>query len=190
MWKRQLPRDRFLASMSHELRTPPPNAHPRLHRHPADEVARPADPRSERQFDGPVYAPHLLSLINDLLDLAQRSSPESEVEPGAVGAWRVRKWPRPAPVGEAKGLGFVATSPRRPSPPSRNAAPRQSSTSQQRAIQSSTDTDSRLQVGGAQEAAERDGIHVCRSTGDGIKTEDQARLFAFTQVEASGKTAL
>lgn len=185
-------KDRFLATMSHELRTPL-NAIIGFTGTLLMKLPGPLTNDQEKQLRTvQSSARHLLSLINDLLDLAKIESGKVELnyEPivcqavlqGVVTALR--------PLAEAKGLRFEMHL------PSRECIVR----SDRRILSQIllnlannaikfTDTGgvSIELISGESEGRKQTEFHVT-DTGIGIRAEDQAKLFqAFTQIDQTGK---
>jgi len=176
-------KDRFLATMSHELRTPL-NAilgftGILLMRLPGELT-----PEQERQLNiVKGSADHLLSLINDLLDLAKIQAGMLQLLPETVDVAALLRDVHAAltPLAQAKSLVFEVDLPDQPVPlETDHRALRQIVLNLANNALKFTDRGSvRLSVrrnGAGTEIAVRD-------TGVGINAEDQARLFsAFTQV--------
>jgi len=109
--KASLAKDRFLASMSHELRTPL-NAIIGFTGTLLMRLPGPLTPDQDHQLQTVrTSARHLLSLINDLLDLAKIESGKVEVETELVACQGVLNEVITAlrPLAEAKGLTFELT---------------------------------------------------------------------------------
>jgi protein-histidine pros-kinase len=103
-----LAKDRFLASMSHELRTPL-NAVIGFTGTLLMRLPGPLSAEQERQLKTvQSSARHLLSLINDLLDLAKIDSGKVELTFGPVACGKVVEEVAASlrPLAEAKGLSF------------------------------------------------------------------------------------
>jgi PAS domain S-box-containing protein len=108
-------KDRFLASMSHELRTPL-NAIIGFTGTLLMRLPGPLTPDQAHQLETVrTSARHLLSLINDLLDLARIQSGKVEVNSEPVVCQRVVEEVATTlrPLAEAKGLTFDVTLPAR-----------------------------------------------------------------------------
>jgi len=106
-------KDRFLASMSHELRTPL-NAIIGFTGTMLMKLPGPLNAGQEKQMSTiQSSSKHLLSLINDLLDLAKIESGKVELQAEAVECGAVLDEVVAAlrPLGEAKGLAFAARAP-------------------------------------------------------------------------------
>jgi PAS domain S-box-containing protein len=101
-------KDRFLASMSHELRTPL-NAIIGFTGTMLMKLPGPLNPEQAKQLTTiQSSSKHLLSLINDLLDLAKIESGKVELQPEPVACRSVLEEVSAGlrPLGEAKGLKF------------------------------------------------------------------------------------
>jgi PAS domain S-box-containing protein len=187
-----LAKDRFLASMSHELRTPL-NAILGFTGTLLMKLPGPLTADQEKQLRTvQASARHLLSLINDLLDLAKIESGKVEVHLEPVDCLGVVQEVATAlrPLAEAKGLTFEATV----SPPDLAVRADRRALSQillnltNNAIKFTEKGQVRLLVGQREESGRTRTAFRVSDTGTGIRTEDQARLFqAFTQVDASRK---
>ena len=108
-----LSKDRFLASMSHELRTPL-NAIIGFTGTLLMKLPGPLNAGQEKQLSTiQTSSRHLLSLINDLLDLAKIESGKVELQPEPVACKAVLDEVSAAlkPMGEAKGLKFETRAP-------------------------------------------------------------------------------
>ena len=106
--KASLAKDRFLASMSHELRTPL-NAIIGFTGTLLMRLPGPLTPDQDHQLQTVrTSARHLLSLINDLLDLAKIESGKVEIDTESVACQRVvnEVVTTLRPLAEAKGLTF------------------------------------------------------------------------------------
>lgn len=183
-------KDRFLASMSHELRTPL-NAIIGFTGTLLMRLPGPLTADQEKQLRTIQHsAKHLLSLINDLLDLAKIESGKIQLHPERVNCQSLinRMIDTLMPIAEQKGLRLKATLP-------------------ERAIETTTDHRAVSQIlinltnnaikfteegDVVIELAERhaDGTRFIEisvnDTGTGIRTEDQPQLFqAFTQIDSS-----
>ncbi len=179
-------KDRFLATMSHELRTPL-NAIIGFTGTLLMKLPGPLNSGQERQLQTiQTSAKHLLSLINDLLDLAKIESGKVQLNLEAVGCQAILDEVITSlrPLAEAKGLKFETFSPHDD-------------------IIVQTDRRALSQIlinltNNAIKFTERGSIQVALShppqdtstteisvtdTGTGIRTEDQAKLFqAFSRV--------
>jgi PAS domain S-box-containing protein len=185
-----LAKDRFLASMSHELRTPL-NAIIGFTGTLLMQLAGPLTADQERQLTTiETSAEHLLSLINDLLDLAKIESGKVELnfEPVACQSVLDKVAATLRPLAENKGLAFETQTPRHDlvihtdqralSQIIINLANNAIKFTEQGSVQLQLD---RRQANGQRLVA----ISVI-DTGIGIRPEDQDRLFkAFEQVDAS-----
>ncbi|MGB5080683.1 MAG: PAS domain S-box protein [Burkholderiales bacterium] len=106
-------KDRFLASMSHELRTPL-NAIIGFTGTLLMKLPGPLNAEQDKQLSTVQSSSrHLLSLINDLLDLAKIESGKVELQPEPVACKAVLDEVSAAlkPLGEAKGLRFETQAP-------------------------------------------------------------------------------
>jgi PAS domain S-box-containing protein len=187
-----LAKDRFLASMSHELRTPL-NAIIGFTGTLLMKLPGPINEAQEKQLRTvQTSARHLLSLINDLLDLAKIESGKVELVPEPVQCQGVVQDVVAGlrPSAESKGLAFEAEV----SPPDLVVRADRRALSQillnlaNNAIkfteQGRVDIRVSRRVQGGATLTE----FSVEDTGSGIRAEDQARLFqAFTQVDASRK---
>lgn len=107
-------KDRFLASMSHELRTPL-NAIIGFTGTLLMELPGTINEEQKRQLDTvQSSAKHLLSIINDLLDLAKIESGKVEIQLGALDCRTVVDEVATAlrPLAEGKGLAFEVSLPK------------------------------------------------------------------------------
>jgi protein-histidine pros-kinase len=187
-----LAKDRFLASMSHELRTPL-NAIIGFTGTLLMKLPGPLTADQEKQLRTvQSSARHLLSLINDLLDLAKIESGKVELnlEPLACRAVveEVATALRPSAV--EKGLEFAATV----SPPDLIVKADRRALSQillnltNNAIKFTDKGRVALAVGRRSEGGRAVTEFRVSDTGVGIRADDQARLFQpFAQVDASRK---
>jgi len=186
-----LAKDRFLASMSHELRTPL-NAIIGFTGTLLMRLPGPLTEDQEKQLSTvQVSARHLLSLINDLLDLAKIESGKVEVdfEPILVQSVVGEVATALRPLAESKGLRFEVNVP---------AGGLELMTDRRALSQILLNlTNNAIKFtdnGGVaidlNQSSEKDQILTeirVTDTGIGIKPEDQERLFqAFTQVEGKG----
>ena len=106
-------KDRFLASMSHELRTPL-NAIIGFTGTLLMKLPGPLNAEQDKQLSTVQSSSrHLLSLINDLLDLAKIESGKVELQPEPVACKAVLDEVSAAlkPLGEGKGLKFETRAP-------------------------------------------------------------------------------
>jgi PAS domain S-box-containing protein len=187
-----LAKDRFLASMSHELRTPL-NAILGFTGTLLMKLPGPLNADQEKQLQTvKTSARHLLSLINDLLDLAKIESGRVEVHPESIVCQSVIQEVAATlqPLAELKGLRFETKMP-----------------SENLVVQFDRRALSQILINLANNAVKfTDKGSVCVEvvrrreqgrartdfnvvdTGIGIRPEDQAKLFqAFIQVDASSK---
>ena len=179
---------RFLASMSHELRTPL-NAIIGFTGTLLMRLPGPLLPDQERQLRTvQASAKHLLSLINDLLDLAKIESGKVEVNLEPVECRGVLDELVTAlrPTAEAKGLVFQATI----TPPDVSVKADRRALSQI-LLNLTSNAIKFTETGSVDLHIRRSGIARRRielsisDTGVGIRDEDQTKLFqAFTQVES------
>ena len=186
-----LAKDRFLASMSHELRTPL-NAIIGFTGTLLMKLPGPLTADQDKQLRTvQSSARHLLSLINDLLDLAKIESGRVELHLGPVDASAVVQEVAASlrPTAEAKRLSFEVVVTQGITVQADRRALSQILLNLTSNAVKFTDTGSvRLEVrrrpmgeGGLTE-------FLVSDTGVGIKAEDQDRLFqAFKQVQASGQ---
>ena len=183
-----LAKDRFLASMSHELRTPL-NAIIGFTGTLLMKLPGPLLPDQERHLRTvQSSARHLLSLINDLLDLAKIESGKVEINLEAVECGRVVDEVAAAlrPAAEAKGLEFLA------SVEAGDLAVQADRRALSQILLNLTSNAIKFTEGGRvsirverrMDGADRIAFHIC-DTGVGIRAEDQGMLFqAFTQVDS------
>lgn len=182
-----LAKDRFLASMSHELRTPL-NAIIGFTGTLLMRLPGPLTNDQQRQLNTiQTSARHLLSLINDLLDLAKIESGKVEIDFEPVVMQSVIEEVTSAlrPQAESKGLLLHATMPQREVivMTDRRALSQILLNLTSNAIKFTEQGSVSLEV--AQETSVTE-VTVA-DTGIGIRTEDQERLFqAFTQVTRKG----
>jgi PAS domain S-box-containing protein len=187
-----LAKDRFLASMSHELRTPL-NAIIGFTGTLLMKLPGPLNPQQEKQLNTvKTSARHLLSLINDLLDLAKIESGKVELKLEKVNCQSVIKEVSTtlSTLAESKGLKFEVIMP-------------------EEDITVNTDRRTLMQIiinlaNNAIKFTEKGIIKIqlipsktneqdfaliqIQDTGCGIKTEDQVKLFqAFQQMTMPGK---
>jgi protein-histidine pros-kinase len=186
-------KDRFLAGMSHELRTPL-NAILGFTGTLLMKLPGPLTPDQEKQLNTiRTSARHLLSLINDLLDLAKIESGKVELHFELVNCQNVIDEVATAlrQAAEAKNLQFKITVP---------VAPLTLRTDQRalnqilinltnNAIKFTESGEVRLELIERSSAGQDLVEFRVTDTGCGIRAEDQARLFrAFEQVGAAGST--
>ncbi len=187
-----LAKDRFLASMSHELRTPL-NAIIGFTGTLLMRLPGPLTADQEKQLRTvQTSGRHLLSLINDLLDVAKIESGRVEMNLEPVECQGVVDEVATAlrPSAEAKGLAFTAAV----SPPQLNVRADRRALSQillnliNNAIKFTQQGFVQLLVNSRREDGRTVIEFSVSDTGVGIQPDDQARLFqAFTQVENSRK---
>lgn len=181
--KANLAKDRFLASMSHELRTPL-NAVIGFTGTLLMRLPGPLTDDQERQLQTvKSSARHLLSLINDLLDLAKIESGKVELdtEPVPCDVVLTEVVSTLRPQAEAKGLTLTLDAGRADliARTDRRALSQILLNLTNNAIKFTDRGSVRLEVG---ETNQRIDIRVI-DTGIGIRPEDQERLFeAFAQV--------
>jgi PAS domain S-box-containing protein len=181
-------KDKFLASMSHELRTPL-NAiigftGTLLMRLPGPLTADQEKQLRTVQSSGK----HLLSLINDLLDLAKIESGKAEIQREAVNCRAVIEEIQTSlrPITEAKGLIFLIEIPREELVvwTDRRALHQILLNLANNALKFTDEGNVQIHVS---ETASKSGPVVefaVTDTGRGIRREDQDKLFqAFTQVD-------
>ena len=188
-----LAKDRFLASMSHELRTPL-NAIIGFTGTLLMKLPGPVNAEQEKQLKTVQSgAKHLLSLINDLLDLAKVESGKVEIVPEDVVCQRVLDdvGRTLRPMAEAKGLQFQATL------PDHDVLARTDRRALSQIVINLANNAIKFTNQGSVslELLERRGnsgrLVVIRviDTGIGIRAEDQRRLFqAFEQVDSSHRS--
>lgn len=185
-------KDHFLATMSHELRTPL-NAIIGFTGTLLMKLPGPLTADQEKQLRTvQSSARHLLSLINDLLDLAKIESGKVELHTEPVAFRGVVQEVATAlrPLAEGKGLRFEACT-----PPDEVVVRADRRALSQILLNLVNNAIKFTDAGGVtMELARRDagGGHVAEfavtDTGIGIRPDDQAKLFqAFTQVDPSGK---
>jgi PAS domain S-box-containing protein len=185
-------KDRFLATMSHELRTPL-NAIIGFTGTLLMKLPGPLNDGQEKQLRTiQGSARHLLSLINDLLDLAKIESGKVELNLEPVECRGVVEEVVTAlrPSAEDKGLDFEAAV----FPPDLTVRADRRALSQvllnltNNAIKFTERGGVRIEVVRTQAGGGAVAEFRVADTGIGIQSEDQARLFqAFTQVDPSGK---
>ena len=184
-------KDRFLASMSHELRTPL-NAIIGFTGTLLMKLPGPLNPEQGKQLGTiQVSARHLLSLINDLLDLAKIESGKVEVHFDDVDCRSVVNEVASAlgPLAEAKGLAFEVSTPKKDVVvrTDRRAFSQIVINLTNNAIKFTERGHVRIAVARTRDGDARGGTEICVSdTGAGIRPEDKARLFhAFEQLEST-----
>jgi PAS domain S-box-containing protein len=190
--KALLAKDRFLATMSHELRTPL-NAILGFTGTLLMKLPGPLTGDQEKQLRTvQASARHLLSLINDLLDLAKIESGGVELNLETFACLDVVQEVTTTlrPLAEAKGLQLEA----KVSPADLTVRADRRALSQillnltNNAIKFTARGRVQLLAGRRQEAGRLLSEFSVSDTGVGIRAEDQAKLFqAFTQVDVSSK---
>jgi protein-histidine pros-kinase len=186
-----LAKDRFLASMSHELRTPL-NAIIGFTGTLLMRLPGPLTPDQEHQLDTVrSSARHLLSLINDLLDLARIESGKVEIQLEPVACQRVLNEVVTTlrPLAEAKGLTFELSMPAQDviARTDRRAFSQVLLNLTNNAIKFTERGLVRLEIVKPLENARTIEIRVIDG-GSGIRQEDQEKLFkAFTQLATTGR---
>ncbi len=182
-------KDRFLASMSHELRTPL-NAIIGFTGTLLMKLPGPITPDQEKQLKTVQGSSrHLLSLINDLLDLAKIESGKVTLSPEPISCRSLLEEVAAAlrPAAEGKGLSFELLLP----PPELLVLADRRALSQilinltNNAIKFTEQGQIRLEV--AAKADDRRILEIrVTDTGIGIQAEDQAKLFeAFSRVNSA-----
>jgi PAS domain S-box-containing protein len=180
-------KDRFLATMSHELRTPL-NAIIGFTGLMLMKLPGPLTPDQERQL-GLVQTSgrHLLSLINDLLDLAKIESGNVELHvetaDGSAVIEEVAQTLRPTAL--AKGLKLELAAARQPLAvrADRRALHQILLNLANNAVKFTAEGGVTLSIGAVENGGAQWVEFVVADTGIGISAEDQPRLFqAFTQV--------
>ncbi len=183
-------KDRFLASMSHELRTPL-NAIIGFTGTLLMKLPGPLTDDQNRQLKTiQASARHLLSLINDLLDLAKIESGKVEIHLEPVSCQGVIEEVASAlrPLAEAKGLSFEVKVPRDEVAvqTDRRALSQILINLTNNAIKFTEKGRVRIELGRRRENGQTLTEFRVIDTGIGIKVEDQARLFhAFTQLDSA-----
>lgn len=185
-----LAKDRFLASMSHELRTPL-NAILGFTGTLLMKLPGPLTPDQEKQLQTiRTSARHLLSLINDLLDLAKIESGKVELRLEPVNCQNVIGEVETAlrQLAEAKGLQFNVIIPAAALilPTDQRALHQILLNLTNNAIKFTEKGEVRLEL--IERQGEQHWVEFQISdTGLGIQAEDQARLFrAFERVDTAG----
>jgi len=184
-------KDRFLASMSHELRTPL-NAILGFTGTLLMKLSGPLLPDQEKHLRTVQSSGrHLLSLINDLLDLAKIGSGKVEIHLQPVACQSVLDEVVAAlrPAAEARGLSLEAAV----NPPGLSARADRRSLTQillnltGNAIKFTDCGSVKLRVERHPDGARRLTAFQVSDTGAGIRAEDQAKLFQpFSQVDTIG----
>jgi PAS domain S-box-containing protein len=181
-----LAKSEFLSNMSHELRTPL-NAIIGFTGTLLMKLPGPLNADQEKQLKTiQTSARHLLSLINDLLDLAKIESGKVELSLAPVVCWEVLDEVAVSlrPLAEQKGLRFMVVGPSEPITvqSDRRALSQIVINLANNAIKFTEQGEVRLELA---HERQRTTISVV-DTGAGIRTEDQARLFqAFEQTGAA-----
>ena len=187
--KASLAKDRFLASMSHELRTPL-NAIIGFTGTLLMRLPGPLTPDQDHQLQTVrTSARHLLSLINDLLDLAKIESGKVEIDTESVACQRVvnEVVTTLRPLAEAKGLTFELRMPVQDVlvKTDRRALSQILLNLTNNAIKFTETGVVRLEVGNPHSDNRPIELRVI-DTGIGIKPEDQEKLFkAFSPLAAA-----
>jgi PAS domain S-box-containing protein len=189
--KASLAKDRFLASMSHELRTPL-NAIIGFTGTLLMRLPGPLTADQEKQLNTvQTSARHLLSLIDDLLDLAKIESGNVEVKFDPVAIQSVVEEVASAlrPQAEEKGLRFEVNAPRQEFVvmTDRRALSQILLNLTNNAIKFTEKGGVRLEI--TQRTGDRSLFTeiTITDTGVGVRAEDYEKLFqAFTQVDARG----
>jgi PAS domain S-box-containing protein len=184
-------KDRFLASMSHELRTPL-NAIIGFTGTLLMRLPGPLTKDQEKQLNTvQTSARHLLSLINDLLDLAKIESGKVELNLDSVVLQSVVEEVSSTlrPLAEAKGLRFDVEAPSQELVIStdRRALSQILLNLTNNAIKFTTEGSIKISI--TQRTTEKSLVTeiTITDTGFGVRPEDQQKLFnAFTQVDRSG----
>ena len=185
-------KDRFLASMSHELRTPL-NAIIGFTGTLLMELPGPLNTDQKEQLDTiENSATHLLSLINDLLDLAKIESGKVELrrEPVTCQALVQEVLTTLRPTAEAKGLRLKAICPSDDIVvrTDRRALTQILLNLTNNAVKFTERGEVHIELQQAKENGRIDTLISVTDTGVGIRPADQARLFqAFEQVDGAGK---
>ncbi|WP_211169156.1 PAS domain S-box protein [Aromatoleum toluvorans] len=182
-----LAKDRFLASISHELRTPL-NAIIGYTGTLLMELPGPLTEDQQTQLSTvEMSAQHLLSLINDLLDLAKIESGKVELHPTPVVCQEVVNEVAAAlaPLAESRGIRFAVKQPRRRVVvhTDRRAFSQILINFANNAVKFTERGSVRVEVAECEENGQAMARVDVVDTGVGIQPEDQAKLFqAFQQV--------
>jgi PAS domain S-box-containing protein len=190
--KASLAKDRFLASMSHELRTPL-NAILGFTGTLLMKLPGPLTADQEKQLRTvQTSGRQLLSLINDLLDLAKIESGRVEIHPEPVVCQSVIQEVAAVlrPLAESKGIHFDTKVPADDLivRSDRRALSQILLNLANNAVKFTDKGSMRVEVVRRQEQGRTLTEFNIVDTGIGIRPEDQAKLFqAFTQVDASTK---
>ena len=183
-------KDRFLASMSHELRTPL-NAIIGFTGMILMQLAGPLTATQEKHLKTiQGSAKHLLSLINDLLDLVKVEAGKLELRPEPVDCQEVLRQVADTlrPLAEQKGLGFEVAAPSSPVliDTDRRALSQIVINLVSNAIKFTEHGEVRVSLAQRQEGGELLTEIGVADTGPGIAEEDAAKLFqAFSQLDDS-----
>jgi PAS domain S-box-containing protein len=184
-------KDRFLASMSHELRTPL-NAIIGFTGTLLMKLPGPLNAEQGKQLTTiQSSSRHLLSLINDLLDLAKIESGKVELQPEPVACKSVLDEVSAAlrQLGEAKGLSFETRAPKGDLTIStdRRALTQILLNLTNNSIKFTDRGGVKIELAQARENGLLRTRFSVVDTGIGIQAEDQAKLFqAFEQLRATG----
>lgn len=190
--KASLAKDRFLASMSHELRTPL-NAIIGFTGTLLMRLPGPLTADQDHQLQTVrTSARHLLSLINDLLDLAKIQSGKIEIDTESIACQRIvnEVVTTLRPLAEAKGLTFELSMPAQDVmvKTDRRALSQILLNLTNNAIKFTETGIVRLEVAGPRADNRPIELRVI-DTGIGIKPEDQEKLFrAFSPLAATGRS--
>ena len=185
-------KDRFLATMSHELRTPL-NAILGFTGTLLMKLPGPLNFDQEKQLKTvQTSARHLLSLINDLLDLAKIESGKVELNLEPVSCHSVIQDVATAlrPAAESKGLQFEVNVPANEIivRTDRRAVNQILINLTNNAVKFTERGSVRLELSQHRDGGQTLTEIAVTDTGIGIRPEDQAKLFqAFAQVGASGR---
>ena len=187
-------KDRFLASMSHELRTPL-NAIIGFTGTLLMKLPGPLNAAQEKQLRTVQSSgQHLLSLINDLLDIAKIEADKLELQrtPTDCSAVLDEVASTLRPQAEKKSLAFVVTGPRKPLMVNtdRRALNQIVTNLTDNAIKFTARGSVHLKLEELQRSGQRIVAISVEDTGPGILAEDQAKLFgAFSRLPAADKRA-
>jgi PAS domain S-box-containing protein len=188
--KANLAKDRFLASMSHELRTPL-NAIIGFTGTLLMRLPGPLTDDQEKQLRTiQTSGKHLLSLINDLLDLAKIESGKIQLhlEPVDCQALITDLTETLSPLARQKGLRFRAEFPQRPASvfTDQRALRQILLNLTNNAIKFTDAGEVRITLTERREDGRSTVAISVADTGVGIKPEDQSKLFqAFTQLDST-----
>ena len=187
-------KDRFLASMSHELRTPL-NAIIGFTGTLLMKLPGPLNAAQEKQLRTVQSSgQHLLSLINDLLDIAKIEADKLELKRTPTDCTAVLDEVASTlrPQAEKKSLAFVVTGPRKPLMVNtdRRALNQIVTNLTDNAIKFTARGSVHLKLEELQRSGQRIVAISVEDTGPGILAEDQAKLFgAFSRLPAADKRA-